>query len=214
MNLEEIKTEWKQFHLKLESSQRLNEQVLESMLRERSRSRLSKIRGENILYLFLMLAILVLLAAIFIGNPFDFKYAVQYLPFALLAVGVLMAIGSIIISLQKFNVDVNDVNLHVFLKTMIEAFEKNKKIEAWFGLIIFSAGTLTAFSFLPNKLENKPPLLALAETALSIIITLAIYFTAYKLGAFKNGKKEGFERDYKELRELKAIQDDLDDKAS
>jgi hypothetical protein len=212
MNLEEIKVEWKQFHRKLESSQRLNEQLLESMLRERSRSRLSKIRRDNILYLLLMLANLVFLAGIFLGNPFDFKYTVQYLPFVLLAVGVLMAVGSIVISLQRVNVNINDVNLDIFLKTTIDAFEKKKKVESWFGLIIFSAGTLTAFSFLPKKLEQKSLPSALGETALSIIITLAIYFIAYKLGAFKNRKKEGFENDYKELNELKALAADLNNK--
>ena len=212
MNLEEIKSEWKRFHQKLESSQRLNEQLIESMLRERSRSRLSKIRHDNILYLFLMIANLIFLTAIFAGNPFDFRYTVQYLPFVLLALGVLMAIGSIITSLQRFNVNINDVSLDIFLKRMIDAFEKNKKIESWFGLIIFSAGTLTALSFLPKKLEHKAPLLALGETALSIVITLGIYFTAYKLGAFKNRKKQGFENDYNELKELRAIKDDLNDK--
>ena len=68
---------------------------------------------------------------------------------------------------------------------------------------------LTAFSFLPKKLEHKELWPALGETLLSMAITLAIYFIAYKLGAFKNRKKEGFENDLKELNNLKSISAEL-----
>jgi hypothetical protein len=157
----------------------------------------------------LMMLNLVLFAAIFAGNPFDFKYTVQYIPFGILTIGVFMAMYSLFKTLQRFNVNMNHVSLEHFLKATIEEFEKNKKMETWFGSIIFAAGTLTVFSFLPKKLENKGFWPALGETAISIAITLVIYFVAYKLGAFKNRKKEGFENDLKELEELKAISSDL-----
>src|SRR5688572_11655462 len=96
MNIEDIKTEWKQFNRQLESSQRLNEHLLTSMLKERSRSRVSKIRRDNIIYLVLMFANLAFLAAIFIGNPFDFKYSLQYAPYALLAGGVILAVVALV----------------------------------------------------------------------------------------------------------------------
>jgi len=209
MDIEQLKTEWKQYNQKLALSQRLNEQVIQSMLRERSRSRVSKIRRDTIIYIILMLINLVLLAGIFAGNPFDFKYTVQYIPYGLLAIGVLLAILSLVRTLQRFNVNTNKVNLHGFLKTTIHEYEKNKKMETWFGTLIFSAGVLTVFSFLPKKLENKGLWPAMGETAISIVITLAIYFIAFKLGAFKNRKKEGFENDLKELNELKAMAEDL-----
>ena len=209
MNLEQLKTEWRQYDQKLALSQRLNEQIIQSMLRERSRSRVAKIRCDNILYLVLMLSNLILLGAIFAGNPFDFKYDLQYIPFGILAAGVLIAIASLIKSLQSFNVDLNTVNLDHFLRKTIGEFEKNKKMQGRFGLLIFSSGMLTAFSFLPKKLEHKELWPALGETLLSMAITLAIYFIAYKLGAFKNRKKEGFENDLKELNNLKSISAEL-----
>lgn len=209
MDIEQLKTEWKQYNQKLALSQRLNEEVIQSMLRERSRSRVSKIRHDSIIYMVLMFINLVLLAAIFAGNPFDFKYTIQFIPYGLLTIGVLLAMLSLIKTLQRFNVNTNKVNLHHFLKTTIEEYEKNKKMETWFGLIIFSAGVLTVFSFLPKKLENKGLWPALGETAISMVITLAIYFIAFKLGAFKNRKREGFENDLKELNELKAIAGEL-----
>ncbi len=210
MNIEEIKTEWAGFSQKLASTQRLSEQIILSMLRERSVSRVAKIRRNNMLYLVLMFANLVLLAAIFAGNPFDFKYTIQFIPYGILAIGILLAIISLVKSLQSINVNINNASLGSFLKRAIEAYEKNKKIQQWFGIFIFSAGMLTALSFLPKKLEHKEMWAAVAETALSMIITLGIYFIAYKAGAFKNRHKEDFENDLKEWNELRSISSELE----
>lgn len=209
MNLEELKTEWKQYHQKLETSQRLNEQIVLGMLKERSRSRVSKIRVKNVIYMVLMFLNLVFLAAIFAGNPFDFKYSVQYLPYGVLSIGVLMAIFVLIRNIQNFSADINKVNLGSFLRKTIAAYEKNKKAERWFGMLILGAGSATALSFLPNKLEHKALWPAIAETLISILITLAIYFIAFKAGAFKNNHRTEFENDLKEWDELKQISSDL-----
>jgi len=212
MNIDEIKTEWKQYSKKLEVSQRLNEHLILSMLKERSRSRVSKIRRNNTVYLVLMLLTLLFLAAIFAGNPFDFKYRLQYIPYGILSIGVLLAIISLVKSFKTFTTNINSVSLDNFLKRTIEEYDKNKKIERWFGVIIFSAGLLTAFSFLPKKLEHKEFWQAIGETAVSMLITIAIYFIAFKLGAFKNKNKGEFENDLKEWNELKNISMELNDK--
>ena len=212
MNIDEIKTEWKQYSKQVEVSQRLNEHLLLSMLKERSRSRVSKIRRNNTVHLLLMLATLLFLVAIFAGNPFDFKYGLQYIPYGILFFGVLLAIFSLVKSLKTFSTNINNVSLDNFLKRTIAEYEKNKKIERWVGIIIFSAGVLTAFSFLPKKLENKEFWQAIGETTIMILITMAIYFIAFKLGAFKNKNKEEFENDLKEWSELKNISMELNDK--
>ena len=212
MNIDEIKTEWKQYSKKLEVSQRLNEHMILSMLKERSRSRVSKIRRNNTIYFVLMLLTLLFLVAIFAGNPFDFKYRLQYIPYGILFIGVLLAIISLVKSFKTFTTNINSVSLDNFLKRTIEEYDKNKKIERWFGVIIFSAGLLTAFSFLPKKLEHKEFWQAIGETAVSMLITIAIYFIAFKLGAFKNKNKEEFENDLKEWNELKNISMELNDK--
>ena len=211
MNIDQLKTDWQRYNQKLELSQRLNEQLIHSMLKERSRSRIAKIRRDNILYMVLMMMNLVILAAIFAGNPFDFKYLLQYIPYGILTIGVLMAMVSLFKSLQSFNVNLNHVNLDAFLKKTIVEFEKNRTMERWFGIIIVFAGVLTGLSFLPHKLQNKPLGQALIETAVSMGIAVGIYIIAFKLGAFKNRKKEGFENDLKELKELKALAAELGD---
>jgi hypothetical protein len=157
------------------------------------------------MYLVLMIASFLFIVAIFFGNPFDFKYRLQYVPYGILAIGIALAIVTLIKSFQSFSVNINNVPLDGFLRNTINAYEKNKKIERWFGILIISAGTLTAFSFLPNKLAHKDLWQALAETAISIVITLGIYLIAFKAGAFENRKKEEFENDLEEWNELKKI---------
>jgi hypothetical protein len=209
MNIEELKTTWNSYNKKLAVSQRLNEQLIQSMLKERSRSRISKLRKENIFLLVYMTIVLTFLAGIFAGNPFDFKYTWQYIPYGILSIGIIMAIFSLYKSLRNINVDINTVCLDDFLKKTIAAYEKNKQREQWFGIILLFAGASTVFSFLPKKLTHKDLLPALGETAIMLLVTLLIYFIAFKLGAFKNRKKEGFENDLKELDELKAISTEL-----
>jgi hypothetical protein len=210
MTMDELKYSWQQYNEQLAASKKLNEQVLLSMIRERSTSRVSKIRRESFMLLLVLGLEMVLLVAIIIGNPFDFKYQLQFIPYVLLGVAVLMAIYSLIRTIQNFDVTITNDGLTAFLQKTINAYEKNRKAEKWFGAIIFSAGVLTAFSFLPKKLEPKEFWPAISETGVSILITLLIYVIAFKLGAFKNRKKEGFENDWKELAELKAISCELE----
>lgn len=205
MTLEEIKTEWIQYNKKLETSQRLNEQLILSMLKERSKSRISKIRRQNTIYLALMVSSLLFIIALFAGNPFDFKYMLQYVPYGILSIGVVLAIVALVKSLQSFSININNMPLDSFLRKIIDAYEKNKKIERWFGILIIGAGTLANLSFLPNKLAHKGLWQALGETGISILITLGIYFIAFKAGAFKNRNREEFENDLKEWNELKKI---------
>ena len=212
MNIEELKTEWKQYNQQLALTERLNERVIHSMIRERSRSRVSRIRRDSIILMGLMFINLIFFAAVFAGNPFDFRYTVQYIPYGLLTIGVVLAIVSLFKTLRRFNFNINTVNLSSFLTTTIEEYEKNEKMESWFGAIILCGGLLTVFSFLPKKLENNGLWPALGETAISLLITLAIYFLALRLGAFKNRKKEGFKSDLRELNELKAIASELKDR--
>ena len=209
MNLEELKSAWQVYDQKLQSSQVLNNRIVMSMIRERSQSRVSKIRKENAFFLIVMLLELGLLGAIFIGNPFDFRYAVQYVPYGFLAVGIVMALVTIFKSYQMLDVDINNANLKIFLKKVVDEYEKSKKIEKWFGIIIFASGCLTVLSFLPTKIDKKGLMPAIVDTLIPMGICLVIYFVAFRLGAFKNRKSDHFKADLKELEELRALSSDL-----
>src|SRR5689334_10944284 len=154
MTLEQLKTEWQRYSRKLEVSQRLNEKLIIRMLRERSRSRVSKIRSENFLLVLLLLLEFGFVVAIFLGNPFDFKYSLQYVPYVILAGGILFAIVTLIKSLVNFSNSLNKDSLDVFLRKTIKEYEKAEKMQGWFGFLMLAGGIATVFSFLPKKLEH------------------------------------------------------------
>lgn len=202
MNLEELKSAWQVYDQKLQSSKVINEKIIFSMIRERSNSRISKIKRENTLLLLLMFLEFFFLIAVFAGNPFDFDYLWQYVPYLFLLVGNLMAIMVLFKVYRMIKIEITDANLSFFLQNLIDGYEKNKKAEGWFGAIMFVSGCLTIFSFLPHKLANKTLSMAILDTLIPLFICIVIYFIAFKLGAFKNRKSEAFKKDLKELEEL------------
>lgn len=202
MNLEELKSAWKVYDQKLQTSQLLTERLIVGMIKERSKSRVAQIKRENKWFFALMIFELLVLGAIFMGNPFDFIYKIQFVPYVFLAIGIIMALVSIYRSNAIVNIDMNSTTLGAFLKNVLREYEKNKKLEGWFGILMLSSGCLTVLSFLPNKLEKKGLNAALIDTLIPMGVCLIIYYLAFKLGAFKNRKSEGFKDDLQELEAL------------
>lgn len=209
MNIDQLKTEWKSYSDQLTLSNRINEQLIINILKEKSVSRVTRIRRESLAYLVWMFVVLSFLAAIITGNPFDFVYSWQYIPYAILVLCTLLAIVSIFKTLSDFRADVNAMGLSSFLKKTIETYDKNKKTAKWFGLILFAAGLSTVFSFLPNKIASKGLWPALGETSIGVLITLLFYFIAFRAGAFRNTKREAFANDLQELEQLREMCADL-----
>lgn len=210
MNLEDLKTAWMEYDQKLSISNRINEEILSGMIRDRSASRVSRIRKSNLMLLLWMFVVLIFIVAIIFGNPFDFKYNWQFIPYLVIGLGAFIAIGAILATLRRFDVNLSTSNLSGFLASIIDGYEKNKQMERWFGIILFAAGASTVFSFLPKKLENKPLWPALGETCLMLMITLVIYYVAFKSGVFKNKAKQGFETDLNELTQLKKLKQEFE----
>lgn len=202
MNLDELKSAWKVYDQKLQTSQLLTERMIVGMIKERSRSRVAQIKRENTFFFILMVTELVLLGAIFVGNPFDFIYPIQFVPYGLLGIAIIMALVAIYRSNAIVNIDMNSTTLGAFLNHVIKEYEKNKKLEGRFGILMLASGCLTTLSFLPKKLARENLTAALIDTLIPLAICLFMYYLAFKLGAFKNRKSEGFKEDLKELEEL------------
>lgn len=209
MNLEELKSVWNAYDKQLQSSKVLNEKLVRSMIKERSQTRMTKVRQENKLLFIVMIIELLFIGAILVGNPFDFVYTAQYIPFILLSVGIVLALINIYKNTSVLSANLSYVALDSFLKNVINEYEKNRKLQQWFGGIMLASACLVIVAFLPNKLENKELIPALTETAVMIAITLAVYFLMLKSGIFKTHTKEEFQNDLKELEDLKALVDDL-----
>ncbi len=202
MNLDELKSAWKVYDQKLQTSQLLTERLIVGMIKERSRSRVAQIKRENTFFFLLMVFELVVLGAIFIGNPFDFIYPIQFVPYGFLGIGIIMAIIAIYRSNAIADIDMNSTTLGAFLTHVIKEYEKNKKLEGWFGILMLASGCLATLSFLPNKLAKQNLTSALIDTLIPMGICLFIYYLAFKMGVFKNRKSEGFKEDLKELEGL------------
>jgi hypothetical protein len=202
MNLDELKSAWQMYDQKLQVSQAINEKIIKSMIRERSYSRVSRIKRENGFLMLLMFLELFFLVAVFAGNPFDFKYLWQFVPYLFIMIGNLMAIGVLFRVYKMLKIEITDFNLNTFLQNIIETYEKNKRAEGWFGIIMFVSGCLTVFSFLPHKLATRSISAAMIDTAIPLAISIFLYWLAFKLGAFENRKSKEFRKDLDELEKL------------
>ena len=214
MNLEELKTEWQLYDKKIQAVQTINGKLIERMIKERSVSRVSSIKRQYHGFFIILGVEIIVLAAILMGNPFDFKYQFQFIPYLLLGAGIIAAFVNLLKLYQKLSNSLSNSSVGTFLKKILEAYEKNKVLEKWFGIIFLSAGFLIPLSFLPQKIESKGLPVALGEILIMMGTTLLIYFIIFKLGVFKNSNKEKFSNDLAELDELKAMSQDLREHAN
>jgi hypothetical protein len=209
MNVEELKTAWQVYNKKIQAVETINERLIESMIKERSVSRISAIKRQYIGLLMVLVAELIVLAAILTGNPFDFKYKLQFVPYALLSIGVLAAFLNLLKIYRKLNAPSSASSIGVFLKNILNMYEQNKVFEKWMGIIFLSAGFIMPFSFLPQKIERNGLTNALVVTIAIIAGTILLYIIAFKAGAFKNRNKEKLAKDLAEFNELKAMSQEL-----
>ncbi len=209
MELEELKNAWGLYDKKIMSTQTITQKLIESMIKERSVSRVERLKKQYFGFFILLIIEAGFMLAILFGNPFDFKYQIQFLPFLLLLMGIIVAFINITQYYEKINTPLVDKNIGAFLKGILDFYEKNKIYEKWFGIILFSIGFLVPLSFLPPKLEKYGIQKGLLDTAIPMIISLVLYFLAFKMGAFKKRHKENFKSDLEEYNELKSMSSEL-----
>jgi hypothetical protein len=211
MELEELKTTWGRYDKKILSTQSITQKIIESMIKERSLSRVERLKKQYFGFFMLLIVEAGFMLAILFDNPFDFKYQIQFLPFLLLLMGIIVAFINLMQYYEKINTSLIDKNIGTFLHGILEFYEKNKTYEKWFGIILFSIGFLVPLSFLPPKLEKYGIQKALLDTAIPMLISLGLYFLAFKLGAFKKRHKENFKSDLEEFNELKSMSSELNE---
>ena len=211
MELEELKTAWGMYDKKILSSQTITQKLIESMIKERSFSRVERLKKQYFGFFVLLIIEAGFMLAILFGNPFDFKYQIQFLPFLLLLTGIMVAFINLTRYYEKISQPLTNKNIGTFLKSILDFYEKNKTYEKWFGLILFSIGFLVPLSFLPPKIEKYGILKGLLDTAIPMAISLLLYFLAFKMGAFKKRHKENFKSDLEEYNELKEMSNELND---
>jgi hypothetical protein len=205
MELETLKQSWESLDKKIHQATTFNQKLLNSIFSSRVTSTIDKLkRMYNSFYIVLGVEIIFLVGVV-AGNPFDFKYKVQYLPYVLLLAGVILAF----VNLVKLNLTIGRLAprmpIEEYLRGIIGAYNKNKRFEKWFGITLLCVGLTVPFSFLPAKIARFGLAGALIDISIMISITAALYFIAHKLGAFKNPFKEKLENDLKEWEELQRL---------
>jgi hypothetical protein len=213
MNLDELKTTWKEYDRKLQTTQQINEKILVSMITERAGNRFVKVKRNYIMgfaWMMLWLAFSVLVIA---ANPFDYAYGIQYIPMVIFGIGLVILMAGLLRSYLIFQrISITHHNVGEALKRIIAIYERPKKFFNYTIIVfLFSQTVLFPLSFLPRSIERMGLVPALAERMIPIFIAGLLVFLAFKLGAFKERHVDKFREDLNELQELKAMSAELED---
>lgn len=214
MNLDEMKTAWKEYDEKLQSVQTLSDKLIHSMIRERSSSRLSKVRRQYLMLLIFMVFWLFIDLAVLLGNPFDYTQVIEYAP-----IGIrFLCMALLVLALLKYvrglsKIEISQDSLVVSLNKVVRIVGKyerpGKLLSFALMMMLLSSAVLFPLSFLPRKIEQAGLWAGLADTLIPIGIALVLIAVAHVFGAFKSQQGEKFQQDLNELRELKGLSEEL-----
>lgn len=211
MNLDDLKTAWKEYDRKLESTQRIHEKIITSMIAERTGNRFSKLTRQYIISFAWMLICLTFGVLVLLTNPFDYGSTLQYIPMVIFVIGLVILMAGMAMrffTLRK--ITFSHTNVGEALMKIIAEYEKPKKF-FYFTIMIFLFSQVFLFplSFLPSSIESMGLWPALGERLIPISIAALILFAAYKLGAFKERHVDKFREDLNELQSLKEMSAEL-----
>ena len=211
MNLDELRTVWKEYDRKLQTSQAIQERIITSMIAERSANRFSRVRNQYRFGLGWMAACLVFSVIVIATNPFDYQYIIQYIPMAIFATGLSILLADMAKSYTAFQkILVTHYNVADALKRIIAIYEQPKRIIRYTVIIfVFSQIVLLPLSFLPPNVDRMGLWPALAERIIPISIGALLFLAAFKLGAFKERHVDKFKKDLSELQSLRNMSDEL-----
>ena len=214
MNLDELKNSWKEYDTRLQSMQTLNEKLIVSLIKEKSKSRLSNVKRKYLIGIFYMAAWLILGGLIIVINPFDYKHTLEYIPMGVYCLSISILILVMIGTYQKLkNVEINQDSINNSLDRILEVtskYENPNKLASWtIRLLLISTTVLFPFSFLSRRIEKVGLLNGVVDTIIPILISSLILFIAHKLGVFKDVNSEKFKEYQREFKELKGLSDEL-----
>jgi hypothetical protein len=210
MELELLRRSWENLGEKMQHAAFFNQKLIETIISSRALSTVDKIKRLYNSFYIVLCAEIIFLVAVFVGNPFDFKYQLSFLPFWLLLAGVLTALLNLIGISRSINKLSPDNAIDKYIKGIVAIYDRNKKFEKWFGASLLSVGLLVPFSFLPGKIGRLGLMAALGDTFIMIFVCLTCYFVAFKLGAFKNPYKQKLEKDLLDWNELRRLADKME----
>jgi len=205
MELETLKASWERLDRKMERASLFNEKLVEHIVASKVTTTIDKMKNLYASFYVILSLEIVFFIGVFLGNPFDFKYKIQYVPYGLLLLGVCIAFVNLIILHQAIRKISPKSKVDEYVKNIISIFNQNKKFEKRFGIMFFSAGLLVPLSFLPQKIERLGVADGIKDLAIMISVVVILYALAFKFGAFKNPYKDQLERHLVEWNELQSL---------
>ena len=140
MNLAELKSAWNEYDDKLKTVHSINDKIILSMIRERSKSRLSRIGNRYKLSFILNTIWILIIIAALLTNPFDFTHPVQYIPIATLGLCLVIFTGISVKSYRELlAVDIHSLSLEDSLTKIIRIFEKSWNLHVQLGAQVGTA---------------------------------------------------------------------------
>ena len=209
MELDVLKQSWERLDKKIQHTAIFNQTLVERIISSRVVTTVDKIKTMYNGFYVVLGVETVALIGILAGNPFDFKYTLQFLPYMLLMIGVVIAFFNLLhISRSIAKLSAKSAIDH-YVKEIVAIYDRNKRFEKWFGLSFLAVGFLVPFSFMPNKIARMGVVGALIDTAIMILITWIMFIAAFKFGFFRNRHKEKLQKDLEDWKELKALANEM-----
>jgi hypothetical protein len=203
MNLDELKTAWREYDNRLAATEEINQKVIASMIRERSVSRIARIRRRYTGMICLFLFYAVFLVCCFFGNPFDFVFAAQYLPLAALQLTcIVMAIFLFRARIALKEISLDKQNLQEALVQIIAVYLRYRKFLKYTVMVMFFSSILLSFS-IAKIAEYGTWTTVFFALVFCAGIVFSFYYAGKKPEWSNLGEEErGFRADLEELKEL------------
>src|SRR5690349_6316191 len=172
MELDVLKKSWESLDKKLQQASVFNHKLVETIISSRVMTTVDKIKKMNSFFFAVLTIEIVFLLALFLGNPFDFRYKLQYVPFGVLLIGVIIAFINVLqLSAAIRKLAPGESTIDHYLKSIVSVYDRNKRFEKWFGIIFLSTVLVVPFAFLPQKLDRMSLSGALLDTGIMITVT-------------------------------------------
>lgn len=197
---EKLQAAWQTCDRQLKTQKRISEQLIRSMIRERSGSTLSSISRRNLVLAGLFLCYGIFFTVCITGNAFDYAAAIYFIPLVVQASACLA--GSCILFhayRTTRGVRLENESLVSGLRQMIAVNERHLKLNRQVWWFYFVPGVLFPFTFLPVMAEKKGMATALGIMAILVLIISLLVFLAKRAGFFESRQQQQLKANLQEL---------------
>ena len=179
MNFDELKMIWATYDQTLQAHVRLNEYMVASMLKERSKGTITGMLQKLRLTSAIFAGLFLFLIAAMVGNAFDFVHWLQYVPMALY---MLLSVIALLIVTKEYRIlretDLTTANLRESLQVIIAAHERGFKAMGTIWKLCMAAGFLFGVSMIYRTVDTRGWLVAGLFLGGQLLFLAGLYWLA------------------------------------